>query len=326
MRKLFTWLSLLTGAAISSGAALAAETIVFGHILAESTAHHRNLLWAADEIARRTEGRYRLEVYPAGQIGASDAQVIEGFKTGTAHMAYLSFGHLLNVYPRLSIAGGPYVFRDFDHWQRFADSSLYRDQLVAMDRALGLKSFGLAYYGERHVTTREPLADASAIENLVIRVPNMPTMILTFRALGAKPVPVPFKETYQALRDGVVDAQENPLPAIRAMRFYEVTPVINETAHILDAQIVVMDAGRWARISPLDQEVIASVFDETARRVTREVRAEELALREELINLGARFNSIDRRPLIERIRPLHQSDYFPWGGELYDQIQALNHR
>jgi TRAP-type C4-dicarboxylate transport system substrate-binding protein len=325
MRVPRPWRSRLLGVllTLSTTAAAATETLVFGHILAESTAHHRNLLWAAEQIEQRTDGRYRLDVFPAGQIGTTDAQVIEGFKTGTADLAYLSFGHLLKVFPTLSIGAGPFVFRDFDHWQLFAASDLYREQVAAMDAALGLKSFGLAYYGARHVTTREPLPDAAAIEDLVIRVPNIPTMILTFRALGAQPVPLPFKETYQALSDGVVDAQENPLPAIKAMRFYEVTPAINLTAHILDAQIIVMDADRWSRIGAADQHILAEILDETARRVTRDVRREELALEQELTNLGARLHPIERKPLIDRIRPLHHSHYFPWGGAIYDRIQAL---
>jgi tripartite ATP-independent transporter DctP family solute receptor len=301
----------------------AAETIVFGHILAESTAHHRQLLWAGEEIARRTDGRWRLQVFPEGQLGITDAQVVEGFKTGTADMAYLSLGHLLGVYPPLAIGAGPYVFRDFAHWERFAESDLYRGLQADMDRQLGLKSFGLVYYGARQVTTRKPLTGPQDLTGLAIRVPNIPAIVLTFRALGAKPVPIPFKETYQALEDGVVEAQENPLPAIRAMRFYELTPVVNETAHILDSQIVVMDDERWSAIGEADRAAIAPVFAEAARRATQEVRAEELALAEELKGLGVRFNPFDRGPVIERVRALHHSDYFPWGGELYDRIQAL---
>jgi tripartite ATP-independent transporter DctP family solute receptor len=310
-------------ALVGSGAARPTETIVFGHIFAATTAHHRALLWAADEIARRTQGRVRLAVYPEGQIGTTDAQVVEGFRTGTADMAYLGMGYLLRLYPRLAIASGPYVFRDFAHWQRFADSNLYRTLAADMDRKLDLKSFGLAYYGARQVTTREPLAGAAGLKGLTIRVPNIPTMVLTFRALDSNPVPIPFKETYQALRDGVVDAQENPLPAIKAMHFHEVTPVVNETAHILDSQIVVMDAKRWAALPSAVQAEIGPVFAEAARRVTREVRAEELALPAQLKALGVRFNPMDREALIARFRPLHHSDYFPWGGELYDRIQAL---
>lgn len=117
------------------------ERIVFGHILKESTAHHQSLLWAATEINRRLDGRYQLQVFPEGQIGTTDAQVIEGFPTGTPDMANLSFGHLLNVYPPLSIGAGPFVFRDYAHWQRFAESNLLRKQVGELEKKLHLKVF-----------------------------------------------------------------------------------------------------------------------------------------------------------------------------------------
>lgn len=300
-----------------------AETLIFGHILDDSTAHHQGILWAANQIETQTGGRYQLQVFPRGQLGKTDAEVVEGFKNGTADMAYLSFGHLLNLYPPLAIGAGPYVFRDFDHWRAFRDSPLFQELVADMERKTGLKTFGLAYYGERHVTTNSPLHSVEDFKGLVIRVPNIPTMILTFRALGARPVPLPFKETYQALKARVVDAQENPLPAIRAMRFYEVSPVINLTGHILDAQLIVMDAKRWNVLPAPDQAILARIFGEAAQQVTQSVRQEELELRQTLRDQGATFNEVDRAALAAALQPFHHSDYFPWGGALYDRIQAL---
>jgi tripartite ATP-independent transporter DctP family solute receptor len=313
---------LLLGKAVTSASAV--ETLVYGHILEESTAHHRNLLWAADEIKRQLKGRYELQVFPKGLVGTTDAQVIEGFKTGTADMAYLSFGHLVTLYPPLSIGAGPFVFRDFEHWKAFRDSELFSNLVKDFEKVSGIKALGLAYYGERHVTTKQPLTRLDDFKNLPIRVPSIQTMVLTFRALGAKPVQIPFKETYKALEEGIVLAQENPLPAIKAMRFYEVTPVINLTAHILDAQIVAMDGKRWQTIPKEDQEILESIFKEAANKVTDDVRREELELHKSFREIGITFNEIDRKPLQDAMRPFHHSDYFPWGGDLYDRIQALH--
>ncbi|HQK78811.1 MAG TPA: TRAP transporter substrate-binding protein DctP [Syntrophales bacterium] len=303
--------------------AQAAETLVFGHILAESTAHHRNMIWAAEQIQRTFKGKYKLQVMPRGLMGTTDAQVIEGFQTGNVQMAYLSFGHLKEIYPPLSIGAGPFVFRDFHHWLAFRDSALYRELEAGFEAKTGMKVLGLAYYGQRHVTTRTPLSGAEGLDGLAIRVPNIPIIVLTFRALGAKPVPLPFKETYQALKEGIVDAQENPLPAIKAMRFYEVTRIVNLTAHISDAQLVVMDGKRWQAMPKADQEAMEKIFREASRRVTDDVREEELSLEKELPALGAVIHPVDRRPLIERIRPYLKGDYFPWPDDLYDRIQAI---
>jgi tripartite ATP-independent transporter DctP family solute receptor len=305
------------------GLGRAQERLVFGHILDDSTAHHRNMVWAAGEIERVLKGRYKLLVVPRGQLGTTDAQVVEGFKTGTTQMAYLSFGHLVDMNSPLSIGAGPFVFRDFAHWQLFRDSALYQELVEGFEKTADMKVFGLAYYGQRHVTTKTPLAGPESLKGLPIRVPSIPTMILTFRALGARPVPIPFKETYQALKEGIIDAQENPLPAIKAMRFYEVTPIINLTAHISDAQLVVIDGKRWRAIPKADQAVLEQVFREAARRVTDDVRREELELEQWLVSAGATLHPIDRTPLIEQLRPFHRDGRFPWSGSLYEQIQAL---
>jgi len=301
----------------------AAERLIFGHVFDDSTAHHRHMVGAAGEIERATAGRYQLEVIPRGQIGATDLQAIEGFQSGTAHVGYLSVGHLVNMFPPLSIGAGPFVFRDFEHWKAFRDSALFKDLVEEFESKTGLKVLGLVYYGQRHITTRQPLTGPDDLKGLVIRVPSIPTILLTFRALGAKPVAIPFKETYQALAEGIVAAQENPLPTIKVMRFYEPTPVINLTAHSCDSQLVLIDGKRWQSIAPQDQAVFERVFSTAVQRVTDEVRSEELALQQDLVQLGATLHPIDRAPFIAQMQVLHHSGYFPWSGSLYDRIQAL---
>ncbi|MDP2855152.1 MAG: TRAP transporter substrate-binding protein DctP [Smithellaceae bacterium] len=319
------WVLLCTGLFFCEARpAQAEETLIFGHILDDSTAHHRNMVWAAGEINRQLKGHYRLQVVPRGQLGATDAQVIEGFKAGTVQMAYLSFGHLKELYPPLSIGSGPFIFRDFAHWQTFRDSSIYRELVAGFEKKTGMKVLGLAYYGERHITTKSPLTGPGDLNGMAIRVPNIPIIVLTFRALGAKPVPLPFKETYQALKEGIVDAQENPFPAIKAMRFYEVTKFVNLTAHISDAQLVVMDGKRWNAIPPADQEILVKIFREASDRVTDDVRKEELQLAQDLPRLGAIIHPVDRRPMIELLRPFQGNGYFPWTEELYNRIQDLH--
>ena len=300
-----------------------AERLIFGHLLDDSTAHHRHMVWAAGEIERALAGRYQLEVIPRGQIGATDLQVIEGFESHTTQLGYLSVGNLVNMFPPLSIGDGPFVFRDFEHWKAFRDSTLFKELVEEFERKAGLKVLGLAYYGQRHITTRQPLTGPDDLKGLVIRVPSIPTIILTFRALGAKPVAIPFKETYQALAEGIVEAQENPLPAIKVMRFYEPTPVINLTAHSFHPQLVLIDGNRWQSISQQDQAVFESVFSAAVQRVTDDVRSEELALQQDLVQLGATLHPIDRAPFIAQMQSLHHSGYFPWSGSLYDRIQAL---
>ncbi|HEY7489836.1 MAG TPA: TRAP transporter substrate-binding protein DctP, partial [Candidatus Tectomicrobia bacterium] len=149
-----------------------AERLIFGHLLDDSTAHHRHMVWAAGEIERALAGRYHIEVIPRGQLGATGLQVVEGFQDGITQLAYSSWGYLFDRFPPLSIGAGPFVFRDFEHWKAFRNSALFKELVQELESTTGLKVLGLAYYGQRHITTRQPLTDPDSLKGLVIRVPS----------------------------------------------------------------------------------------------------------------------------------------------------------
>ncbi|MCE8005392.1 TRAP transporter substrate-binding protein DctP, partial [Billgrantia ethanolica] len=92
------------------------------------------------------------------------------------------------------------------------------------------------------------------------RVPGAPLYMMFPRAAGANPTPIAFDETYLALQQGVVDAQENPLPAIRAMAFHEVQDVINLTGHVTDSLVTIISGIRWNQLSEEDQEIFREVL------------------------------------------------------------------
>jgi TRAP-type C4-dicarboxylate transport system substrate-binding protein len=306
-----------------AGSATAAEKIVFGHIFEEDTAQHRELLWAAGEIERRLGGRYQLEIFPRGELGTTDAQVAEGFRKGTTDISYFNFGHAAGIYPPLAIGGAPFLFRDFHHWELFRDSALFTELTRDFERAAQSHVLGLAYYGERHISAKKPIAGAADLKGLVIRVPDKPSMITLFRSFGAVPVVLPFNETYQALKEGLVQAEENPLPTIRVMHFAEVTPIITLTRHVTDGELIVISERRWQKFSAADRPVIGEIFTAAAKRISVTVRSDELALVGAFREAGFQVNEIDRQPLVDAVRPILSSGAFPWGADLVARIEAL---
>jgi tripartite ATP-independent transporter DctP family solute receptor len=299
------------------------EPIVFGHMWEEETAQHRELVRAAQEVERRLDGRYHLDIFPKGQLGATDAQLVEGFRNGTTGMSFFNVGHAATIYPPIAIGGAPFTFRDFAHWDAFRRSELFAELKAGFENAAEVKVFGLTYYGERHITSKRPIRGLEDLKGLVIRVPNKATLLTMFRALGAKPVAVPFGETYQALKEGLVDAEENPLPTILAMRFHEVSPFVTLSRHITDGEMIVMSSRRWTALPATDRAVLTEIFAAMADRVTAEVRREELALAATFQDEGVVINEIDRTALATALEPLFKSGAFPWSSELHDRVRSL---
>src|SRR5207247_7306902 len=136
-------------------------------------------------------------------------------------------------YGPISIGGAPFMFRDFDHWKKYAESPLFRDLAAGYQKASGGNTVvAITYYGNRQTTANKALNRPEDTKGLKIRVPDAPLYTLFPRAVGANPTPIAFAEVYLALQNGTVEAQENALPTIDAKKRYEASSRSNLTPDI----------------------------------------------------------------------------------------------
>lgn len=305
-----------------AGAVQAAENLRFAHVYETSEPFHKWAVWAADEIEERTDGRYTMEVYPASSLGKEE-DINEGLGLGTVDIIYTGTQFAGRSYGPIGMAGASYMFRDFDHWQAFADSDLFQEIAQGYQNQTGNVPLALNYYGERHVTSNKPINEPADMQGLKIRVPNAPMYMMMPRALGANPTPIAFDEVYLALQQGVVDAQENPLPTIRAKAFHEVQDYINLTGHITDSLITIVGGPRWNQLSEEDQEIFRAVFQEVAERNTQEILQSETDLIAWFEEQGNTINEVDRDIFREAVMPAHHGDAASWDEETYDRLQAI---
>ena len=184
-------------------------------------------------LSTATEGRYGIEVFPASSLG-KEVDINEGLGLGTVDIIYTGQLFAGRSYGPLAIGGAPFMFRDYDHWDKFRNSELFSELAQGYTNASGNHITAMTYYGARHVTSNKPILQPSDMEGLKIRVPNAPLYMMFPEATGANPAPIAFAEVYLALQQGTVDAQEKS-PTILAKKFYEVQSNINLTGHITDA-------------------------------------------------------------------------------------------
>ncbi|MGL6215912.1 sialic acid TRAP transporter substrate-binding protein SiaP [Billgrantia desiderata] len=319
--------SLLSAALIAAGigftgAVQATETLRFAHVYETSEPFHRWAEWAAGEIEERTEGRYRISVHPASSLG-NEQDINEALGLGTVDIIYTGTQFAGRYYGPMGIVGAPYMFRDFDHWQAYAESDLFQEIAEGFQDATNNVPIALNYYGERHVTSNEPINTPEDMQRLRIRVPGAPLYMMFPRAAGANPTPIAFDETYLALQQGVVDAQENPLPAIRAMAFHEVQDYINLTGHVTDSLVTIVSGIRWNQLSEEDQEIFREVLQEAAQNNTNDILQAEAELAAWFEEQGNTINEVDREPFRDVTVPYHLGDDADWDEETYERLQAL---
>ena len=211
----------------------------WAHVYEVSEPYHTEALWAAEEIKKRTDGKYEIQVFPASQLG-NEPQINEALGLGTVDIIYTGAAFVGGVHKPLSISNAPYIFRDFDHWKAYRASKLFQGLATGYEQRTGHRIVALTYYGERHLTSNKEIKGPDDLKGMKLRVPQAPLYVLFAKIYGANPTPIAFAEVYLALQQGTVDGQENPLPTILAKKFYEVQKYIHLTGHITESLVTVL--------------------------------------------------------------------------------------
>jgi tripartite ATP-independent transporter DctP family solute receptor len=304
-------------------AAAGQQKLKFAHVYETSEPFHIWALWAAGEIAKRTDNRFTMDVFPASSLG-NETQINQSLSLGTIDVIYTGQAFAARTYPPLSIGGAPYMFRDFNHWKKYAESPVFWDLAEGYYQKSGNKPVAVVYYGVRHTTANKAIVKPDDMRGLKLRVPDAPLYMMYPKVVGANATPIAFAEVYLALQNGTVDAQENPLPTIFAKKFYEVQSHINLTGHITEMLIVIVSGQLWSKLSVGEREVFQDVFREACAKATLEIAASENRLVDEFAKkYGRTVVKSDRAAFKRAFAQFLVGPDVPWDKALYDKVQAL---
>ena len=321
--RYFTATALAAAAASIAPAMAHAQTVLkWAHVYEVSEPYHTCAVAANDLLLAATDGRYGIEVFPASSLG-KEVDINEGLGFGTVDIIYTGQLFAGRAYGPIAIGGAPFMFRDFEHWDKFRNSDLFAELAQGYTEASGNHITAMTYYGARHVTSNKPILTPADMDGLKIRVPNAPLYMMFPEATNANPAPIAFAEVYLALQQGTVDAQENPLPTIQAKKFHEVQTNINLTGHITDALLTIVGGPAWDAMDEADRAALTEVTQQTAVCATDAIIKLESELADWFRGEGIQVNEVDRGPFIEVVKAMHNGEMATWDQETYDRLQAI---
>lgn len=306
-----------------SAAAEAAETLRFGHVYTTDRRDHQCALAAADALRTRTDGRYDVQVYPNSELG-DEGSLHQQLSLGSVDLAITSSPFASSAYPPIGVESAPFVFRDYDHWQKYGDSEIYDRLTRGYNEATGNKILSTHYQGAWHVLSDEPITRPEDMAGLKMRVPNAPTWLAFPRAVGATPAPIAYSEAYLALQQNVVDIMDQGLAGIATMKFHEVRDTVNMTGHLTISAHTIIGAPLWNRLPEEDRDIFTDVFSKAAAECSEQVRADESEIQKSLANDGVQFVEVDRPAFVEKIAEFAASNDLGWKTEDYEALQALD--
>ena len=248
------------GALPTTGRSETATIVKLGYILAPESQLGAGAKVFADEVAKRTQERYRVEQYPNAQLGG-EVEMMKGVQLGTIDAAFVTGAPVPNFVPAVGVFNIPFLVPDAAHAHALLDGAYGQDLLKKFD-AQDMVALAWGENGMRHLTnSKRPIVAPSDLDGLKLRVPQSDIMVAGFRALGADVHQLSFPELYGALEVGEFDGQENPIATIVASKFYQVQRFLTLSGHIYDPAVLVISKDLFSDMSAADR----AAFVEAAR-------------------------------------------------------------
>ncbi|WP_421709805.1 DctP family TRAP transporter solute-binding subunit [Algihabitans sp.] len=262
------------------------------------------ILKFGEELQRLSEGRLRIQPHYDNALGA-EREVVEGMSFGTIDAGITSTGPMGGFVDAFMLFDLPYIFTDHAHAHAFLDSEHGAQLAQLLEDGANVKILAWMENGFRHNTNNvRPLNHPDDLRGINHRTQESRVQVDTWRALGANASPMAWTEVFTALQQGVMDSQENPLPTIYDVNFYDVQRYLNMTQHVYSPAPLMMGLDLFNSFSEEDRAIIleaAAIALPVQRQASQDLEQEYLGRLEEL---GMVVTHPDLEPFREKVAPV----------------------
>jgi TRAP-type transport system periplasmic protein len=194
----------------SGPSAPAAEfTLKYGHVgpATEISDDHIPGVFLKAFLENRSQGRIAVEIYPASQLGGF-RELIEQVQLNTLELTHTTVGGMGQFFPELQVTDIPYMLRDDLVAEKVGQSAFFdavRDAVLERTGNVRLVAVGNTGRWRSFFTASKPIATASDMAGVKLRVIDSPLQLDFIKFMGGNPTPVAWGEVYTSLATGVVE-------------------------------------------------------------------------------------------------------------------------
>jgi tripartite ATP-independent transporter DctP family solute receptor len=310
-----------TMAVMTAGVAHAQATLKMNISVAQNSHYGVAIDAFAREVEKRTNGRYKIQNFYAGALGA-ERESIEGIQLGTLDLTMTSTGPVPNFVPEVAILDIPFLFRDYAHARAVLDGPIGQDLLTKFD-AKGIKALAWGENGFRHMTNnKHPVNTPDDLKGLKMRTMENPIHIEAYRQFGILPTPMAFTEVFTALQQGTVDGQENPLSVITAAKLEQVQKYLSLTGHVYSPALILMSKAQWDKLSAADKQAFSDAAKEAVKANRARIDEDEKKAVGDLRAKGmAVVDTLDKTKFQAALTPVYNDFSKRFGQENIDKIK-----
>ena len=278
-------LALKAGAALAAASALPAslpvwaqaKTLRFAAVFSDKDIRADMIRMLAKDVA----ADFTIEPHYMGSLFKQGTELV-ALQRDNLEMGNIAPQDISKQITAWSILTSAYLFRDANHLFNFWSSDLGAQYKKQAEEQVKIKILGPTFFGTRQVglKPKKKINTPADMAGIKLRMPPGDAWQLLGRSLGANPTPMAFAETYTGLQTGAVDGQDNPLPNVNAVKFYEVMSQIVMTSHLMGYDLLCMNLKLWNSLAPAKQKSTQAAVDKALKWSTEEHLKREAELAE----------------------------------------------
>ncbi|WP_027135620.1 TRAP transporter substrate-binding protein [Geminicoccus roseus] len=291
--------------ALASAALAQDVTLRLAHFAADTHPAQAAAQQFADRVAARTDGAIAVEIYPANELGSPPEQ-LEQTVLGAVEMSLPTQGALDKYEKAFGTVMTPFAFSSYEQAHQVLDGP-FTDWAAPKLEEQGLVMLANWEYGFRNITnSKKPIESPADVEGLKLRTPPELQIVAAMEGLGATTTQIAFPELPNALNQGVVDGQENPIGVIYHFKLNDFQEHLALTRHVYNSMVHVINKDVFDGLTP-DQQAILREESKAAGDMMRQAviaqEEEEIAALEQA---GMKVTRPDLAPFAAKMGPARE--------------------
>jgi tripartite ATP-independent transporter DctP family solute receptor len=308
--------------AVGAFAFSAPVELKFGHYLVETHAAHIAAVAFADAVASRTGGQVKITIYPNSKLGSTQ-EMLEQTVLGALDFVIPTEPAIAKYVPTFNLVGAPFAFKDYAAVDKFFNDTGFLDWVKPDLRRAGFQYIARWEYGFRTYTcSKRQINTVDDFKGLKIRTPPDFVNQETVKALGGQAQTIAFTELPMALKQGVVDGQENPIATIYSNKMWETQKYLSMLNYTYNATHLLMNKASWDKLTAAQQNIVVDEGVKAGLAMQKAVRDAEKSQIEEMKKNGMEVAYPDTAPFKAAAQPVWNTLKDKVGVASYNQFMT----
>ena len=277
-------------------------------------------------FAKEVEGDFKVEPYLNGSLFKQGTELV-ALQRDNLEMGNIAPQDISKQIPSWSILTSAYLFRDAHHLQAFWSGSLGAQFKQQAEEQLKIRVLGPTFFGTRQLGLKpaKKINTPADLAGIKLRMPPGDAWQLLGRSLGANPTPMAYAEVYTGLQTGAIDGQDNPLPNVQNMKFYEVMSQIVLTSHLVGYDLLCVNEKTWSAMGAAKQKSFQAAADKAIAWSTAEHLKREAELADGFKKQGLQVYTPDQNAFRAHAQKVYlgSDEAKEWPRGMLEKINAL---